>query len=413
MNKEFYNVNREDLILGLEDEKCMIVLSSGYEKQKSADENYPFQVNNNFYYLTGITQANVNMILLKDNDQIAEVLYIEPYDERYAKWIGHRISKSEASKISGIYRSNIKYIDEFQDDLNEMLSEYKTVYLDLETSSNTNYNSFALSLKDKLLKDETLQIKDIYHDVVFLRSMKMPCEVRSIKKAINITKSGVESLMKHARPNMYEYELEAYFNYEIKRLGNRDFAFKTIAASGLNATVLHYSTNDSLINDGDLILFDLGCKVDGYSSDISRTFPVNGKFSPLQKMIYNIVLKANKKICKVAKAGMYIKELQEICIEELANGCLKAKLIDKKEDIKKYYFHGVSHSIGLDTHDPIDRELPLPINSIISNEPGLYFPEYNIGVRIEDDLLLKEDKAINLSKGIIKEVKDIEEFMKK
>ena len=176
---------------------------------------------------------------------------------------------------------------------------------------------------------------------------------------------------------------------------------------------MYFSTNDSVICDGDLILFDLGCKHNGYCSDISRTFPVNGKFSPLQKMIYEIVLKANKKICRVARAGMTLKELQEICIEELANGCLKAKLISTKEEIKKYYFHGVSHSIGLDTHDPISRSQPLPINAVISNEPGLYFPEYNIGVRIEDDLLLKTDKAINLSKDIIKEVEDIENFMKK
>ena len=246
-----------------------------------------------------------------------------------------------------------------------------------------------------------------------LRSTKLPCEISAIKRAVNTTKKGIECLMKNAKAGMYEYQLEAYFDLTIKQDGNKPVAFKTIAASGINATTLHYSTNDSIINDGDLILFDLGCKDSHYCSDITRTFPVNGKFTPLQKKIYNIVLKANKKICKVAKAGMTSKELQEICIEELATGCLKAKLIKEKEEIKKYYFHGVSHSIGLDTHDPIMRNRPLPINAVISNEPGLYFPEYNIGIRIEDDLLLKDDKAINLSKNIIKEVKAIEKFMKK
>ena len=413
MNNKFYISNREDLLLGLPEEKCMVVLSSGYEINRSADENYEFQVNNNFYYLTGIRQSKVNLILLKDGEQIAEILYIDEYDELYAKWIGHKLTISEASKISGVYRSNIKYTSEFEEDLKEMLEEYKMVYLDLENNSNINHNSFGLSMNERLSKDESLTILNIYDDIVSLRSSKLPCEVRAIKNALKTTKLGLETLMKNARPNIYEYELEAYYDFVIKQNGNKPVAFKTIAASGINATTLHYSTNDSVICDGDLILFDLGCKHNGYCSDISRTFPVNGKFSPLQKMIYEIVLKANKKICRVARAGMTLKELQEICIEELANGCLKAKLISTKEEIKKYYFHGVSHSIGLDTHDPISRSQPLPINAVISNEPGLYFPEYNIGVRIEDDLLLKTDKAINLSKDIIKEVEDIENFMKK
>ena len=414
MNKNFYRSNREDLLLGLEDEKCMIVVSSGYEVCRSADENYEFQVNNNFYYLTGINQKETHLILLKDNDLIAEILYIDEYDEMYAKWIGHRLSVSEASNISGVYKSNVKFINEFEDDLKELLEEYKVVYLDLETNRNINHNSFGLT-KEKYLKEnyQEVEIKDIYEDIVVMRSTKLPCEIRAIKKAINTTKKGIESLMKNARPGMYEYQLEAYFDLAIKQDGNKPFAFKTIAASGINATTLHYSTNDSIIHDGDLILFDLGCKDSHYCSDITRTFPANGKFTPLQKKIYNIVLKANKKICKVAKAGMTLKELQEICIEELANGCLKAKLIKEKDEIKKYYFHGVSHSIGLDTHDPIMRNRPLPINAVISNEPGLYFPEYNIGIRIEDDLLLKDDRAINLSKNIIKDVKAIEKFMEK
>ena len=414
MNKKFYIGNREDLLLGLEDEKCMIVVSSGYEIARSADENYEFQVNNNFYYLTGIKQKEVKLILLKDKDMIVDVLYIDEYDEYYAKWIGHRLTTSEASKISGIYKSNIKYTSEFEDDLKELLKEYKVVYLDLETNNNINHNSFGLSKKEYIEKEyKDVEIKDIYEDIITLRSTKLPCEVAALKKAINTTKKGIEALMKNARPGMYEYELEAYYDLVIKQDGNKPVSFKTIAASGINATTLHYSTNDSIIKDGDLKLFDLGCKDSLYCSDITRTFPVNGKFTPLQKKIYNIVLKANKKICKVAHAGMTLKELQEICIEELANGCLKAKLIKEKEEIKKYYFHGVSHSIGLDTHDPIMRNRPLPYNAVISNEPGLYFPEYNIGIRIEDDLLLKEDRAINLSKNIIKEVKDIENFMKK
>ena len=242
---------------------------------------------------------------------------------------------------------------------------------------------------------------------------KKPCEIRTIKKAIENTNSGLINIMNHAKVNMYEYQLESYFDFVIKNVGQKELSFKTIAASGINATTLHYSENNSLLKDNDLILFDLGCKEEGYCADISRTYPINGKFTSLQKKIYNIVLKTNQKICKVAKAGMTLKELQQIAKDSLAEGCLKAKLIKNKAEIDKYYFHSVSHSIGLDTHDPYIKEIPLPVNAIISNEPGLYFKELGIGIRIEDDLLIKQNKAINLSKQIIKSINDIEKFMSK
>ena len=414
MNNKFYKLNRQRLIQSIPFEKCVVVLSSGYPINRSADEDYEFQVNNNFYYLTGITQPNVHLIMLKEGQQHVDILYIDEYDELYEKWMGHRLTKKEASSISGVYMSNIAYLDLFEDDLYTFIEEYQSVCLDLESKRNTNHNSFGLSLKDELSVNlPELAINDIYENIIELRTSKQPCEIRALRNAINTTQKGIETLMKNAKAGMYEYQLEAYFDLTIKQDGNKPTSFKTIAASGVNATTLHYSANNCVIKDGDLILFDLGCKDNGYCSDITRTFPVNGKFSPLQKKIYNIVLKANKKICEVAKAGMTLKELQEICIDVLAEGCLKAKLIKEKEEIKKYYFHGVSHTIGLDTHDPCLRSKPLPVNAVISNEPGLYFKEYNIGIRIEDDLLLKEDKAINLSKNIIKSVSSIEKFMKK
>lgn len=414
MNNKFYKKNRYNLVKNISDEKCIIILSSGYEICKSADENYEFQVNNNFYYLTGIKQPKVHLVILKDQDKLMEILYIDEYDELYEKWMGHRLTNKEASQISGIYMSNIDYIDNFNEDLNEFMKEYKVVYLDLETNKNINHNSFGLSLNEKLINEnKNLEIKNIYENIVELRMAKQPCEIKAIKNAILTTKKGIESLMKNSKTGMYEYQLEAYYDLVIKQEGNKPVSFKTIAAGGINATTLHYSTNNCVLNDKELVLFDLGCKDNGYCSDITRTFPINGKFTTLQKKIYSIVLKANKEITRIAHAGMTLRELQEKCIEILAEGCLKAKLIKTKDDIKKYYFHGVSHTLGLDTHDPCLRNKPLPVNSVITNEPGLYFPEYKIGIRIEDDLLLKENKAINLSKGIIKEIKDIENFMKK
>lgn len=410
MNKAFYIKNREDLVRSITETKAIIVLSSGYSINRSADENYEFQVNNNFYYLTGINQTEVHLLIIKDNDSYFEQLYISEYDEMYEKWIGHRLTIKEASKISGIFPENISYLDEFEDDI-KLLKDYKVMYLDLEEKDNINYNSFALTLKEKAKK--AFNIKNVYENIVRLRMVKKPCEIKAFKKAIDITNDGILALMRNAKPNIYEYQLEAFFDYTIKDEGNNPVSFKTIAASGINATTLHYSNNNSLIKDNDLILFDLGCKYNNYCADISRTFPINGKFSELQKKIYSIVLKANKQICKIAKANMTIRQLQEICKDILATECLKASLIKNKEEISKHYFHSVSHSIGLDTHDPFIKDTPLPVNAIISNEPGLYFKEYGIGIRIEDDLLIKENHAINLSKKIIKEIKDIEDYMER
>ena len=410
MNKVFYINNREELVKSIKENKAIIILSSGYSINKSADEDYEFQVNNNFYYLTGINQEEVHLMIIKDGDSYIEQLYISEYDEMYEKWTGHRLTINEASKISGVFKENIRYLDEFEDDV-ESLKNYKIVYLDLENKENINYNSFALTINEKLSKK--MKVKNVYENIIKLRMVKKPCEIKAFKKAIDITNDGILSLMKNAKPNIYEYQLEAYFDYTIKNEGNNPVSFKTIVASGMNATTLHYSSNNSLIKENDLILFDLGCKYNNYCADISRTFPSNGKFSELQKKIYSIVLKANKQIWKIAKANMTIRQLQEICKDILATECLKASLIKNKEEISKYYFHSVSHSIGLDTHDPFIKDTPLPINAIISNEPGLYFKEYGIGIRIEDDLLIKENHAINLSKKIIKEIKDIEEYMER
>lgn len=409
MEKSFFRANRKALAQSLDD-VSVAVFSTGYAVSCSADENYPFQVNTNAYYLTGITQENVYLVLIKKDGVCEERLYIDAYDEQYAKWIGHRLTKKEASALSGVAMKNIRYRDAFDTELEALVSG-ASLYLDLETNRNTNFNSFGLSMRDKY--QDKAEVKDAYPLIISLRYAKKPCEVEEIKKAIAVTKKGIEALMENARPGMKEYELEAYFDFVLKREGQHKFAFTTIAAAGVNATTLHYSENNTVMEDGDLVLFDLGAKSNGYSADITRTFPVNGKFTPLQRTVYEIVLSANKKVAEVARAGMTMGELQKVCVEVLTEGCLKAGLIKTAEEIKRVYFHGVSHSLGLDTHDPNVRNTPLPVGAVITNEPGLYFPEHKIGIRIEDDLLITKTGCVNLSADIIKEVDDVEAFMAK
>ena len=406
MEKNFYVGNRRGLFDIMED--GVAVLSSGYRVNKSADENYDFQVNTNFYYLTGITQPQTQLVIIKDGNLYSERLYIDAYDEMYEKWCGHKLTKSEAAEICGVKEDDIYYNDEFEAYLHDVISSSPCVYFDLEKRDEPSYVTFGLKYAEKFCDKN---VRDVYPLVISLRVIKQPCEIEAFKSAIEVTRQGIERLMRKAKGGMYEYQLEAEFDYVAKTSGNKKYSFKTIAAAGENATTLHYTTNDSVIGDGDLILFDLGTREQEYCADISRTFPACGKFSPLQKTIYQIVLDANKKIIEVAKAGMTILELQQITIDMLADGCLRAGLIKNRDDIKKYYFHSVSHSIGLDCHDPNDRKKPLPEGAVISDEPGLYFPEHKIGVRIEDDLLICKDRAINLSESIIKEVREIEDYM--
>ena len=232
-----------------------------------------------------------------------------------------------------------------------------------------------------------------------------------MKKAIEITQEGIENMIDNIKPGMMEYEIEAYFDFTLKKNGIYEKAFKTIAASGKNATILHYVENNCRAEDGDLILFDLGAQYKYYNADISRTFPVNGKFTERQKQIYNVVLKAKEAVEEAARPGLPYKELNEIAKKVLTEGCKELGLIRDDKELVKYYFHSVSHYLGLDAHDIGIYNTVLKPGMVITNEPGLYIEEEGIGIRIEDDLLITEDGCENLSKDILKTVEEIEDYM--
>ena len=238
-------------------------------------------------------------------------------------------------------------------------------------------------------------------------------EVSKIQESIDVTKKALENVMTNIKPGLYEYQAETYFDSSIKWNGQRTTSFRTIAASGKNATVLHYTQNNSLIKDNDLVLFDLGCNTDYYISDISRTYPANGKFTKRQKEIYNIVLNCNKKCIEWLKPGVTWKEYNDYANSLLIEGLKNIGLIKEDSELRKYYWHSIGHSIGLDTHDPSLETFGLQEGMLTTCEPGLYIEEEGIGIRIEDDILITKDGCINLSKDIIKEIDDIESFMKK
>jgi len=408
-----YKLNRQALYEMLED-NSMLIIYSGALKQYSADENYPFEVNTNFFYLTGLDQDNMYLAVTKCKGKIHETIFAYKNTEFHSKWMGDWLSEQQILETSEI--EAIRYVDTFQDWLKaELLKNVyiKKVYLDLEKPIYDGQVNFGLELKNKinsLAFDK--KILDVYPIVTKLRGVKKDYEIELFQKADDITKLALEEVMKELPKCEYEYQVQAKFEYEIKRLANCGVSFETIAAAGKNAAVLHYRANDDKLEGKNMILLDLGARYGKYHADISRTYPIKGKYGEKELVIYNIVLACNKYIISQIKPGVSLKELQQMTVDFLAEGCLKAGLIAEKDEISSYYFHGISHHIGLDTHDPYPRYVGvLEPGMIISCEPGLYFKELGIGVRIEDDILVTEEGNRNLSADIIKEPEEIEAFM--
>ncbi len=413
-----YQARRAAFFDAMEDNSFALIFS-GYPKKCSADENYPFEVNRNFYYLTGINQEDSVLLLSKCDGEEREALFISPFDPNKEKWYGRKLTPEEASSLSGI--RNVLLSTALASRVESLLTgnfsdypPFDKAYLDLEKENKIAEGTYTEDYQKTLLAlRPTLNILDAYPIIVGLRAKKSPAEIEELRAAIDATKDGIASAMAKIKPGVYEYEVANEFHRVINDAsGYQGTAFPTILASGVHTTCLHYPTPVDRIKPGDMVLMDLGSRNGFYCADVSRTVPADGIFTDLQRTIYSIVLGANKAVANFARPGRTIAELQSFTIEYLASECLTKRLIQDKEDIKKYYFHGVSHHIGLDTHDPMDRTKPLEAGNIISDEPGLYFKELGIGVRIEDDLLITEDGAEVLTKDIVKEIEDIESFYK-
>lgn len=411
LEKAFHENNRKKLMENIKDNSVVLVFS-GKAPYKSGDELFSFTPNMNFYYLTGIEREKIVLLMTKINGEIDEQLFIEKSNPILARWIGERMNPEEAQHISGIEK--IDYVENYQSVFGTMMNrnEMENVYLDLERQEWEMPSSEPMNFAYEVSKRYPyLEIKDLHRKVSELRVIKSKEEIEKLREAISITREAIYNVWKNAKPEMMEYELEAYFNFILKNHGITDFAFKTIMASGKNAAVLHYSKNNSKSHVNDLVLMDLGAQFEHYNADISRTFPISGRFNQRQRKIYEVVLNAQKAVQNTAKPGVPFKRLNEVAREVLAQGCKTLGLINDDSELSEYYFHGVSHFIGLDTHDVGNRNTNLKVGMVISNEPGLYIPAENIGIRIEDDLLITEEGCENLAKDIIKEPDQIEAFI--
>ncbi|MBR3644238.1 MAG: aminopeptidase P N-terminal domain-containing protein, partial [Parasporobacterium sp.] len=405
---EFYKENRRKLADYMTDNSIYFV-HSGEELESTHDESFIFEPYRNFLYLTGIDRAGAILFISKLKGEVKEILFMHIPTEREQRWQNMTWDPGKIKEESGV--EEIVDINEWDRRLSRMLfgGLIQDCYIDM-ARWNMNFPLNAGQRMANRLKEiyPFLAIHNAYAFVCSLRTLKHPAEIAAHRRAVEITEKGVRNMLTHMKPGMYEYEIEAYYDFVLKSSGVRVPAFTTIAACGQNANHMHYVDNNTQTKDGDLILFDLGARWDYYCADVSRTYPVNGKFTNRQAQLYEIVLKGLKVAEDAAKPGAVKDDLQKLSKEVMAEELVKIGKIEKKEDIDKYYMHGSGHLIGLDTHDAGDHDIILRKDVMFTLEPGLYFDDEEIGIRIEDTLLVTEDGCDVFSGTIPKEIEDIE-----
>lgn len=390
------------------DEASVTFLYSGVPVRKSADATYGFQSNRNFTYLSGIEEEAA--ILVLDSRDQSTILFVRDIDPFKEKWMGYFMQPEVAKVLSGI--EDVRFLSSFEAYVESILKTELKVGVDFDHDViHDDICAGPLSLIEEVEDEERLL--DVFPLLTSLRMVKHPDEVEALKHSLQVTNTAIEAALSEMAPGKNENDLAARFQYEGMKHGG-DLMFDTIMASGANAVVLHYISNNAPLVDGEMILFDLGIRVNRYGADISRTYPVNGVFTDRQRVVYQAVLDCFHAVNKAARPGVSFLDLNELAKEHLATSLKKMGLIDKSDDVDQYYYHSIGHSLGLDTHDVWHgRDHQLEPGNVITNEPGLYIKEWEIGVRIETDLLITDNGCEDLAPYIVKEIDAIEQLLKK
>ncbi len=417
-NKELFIKNRKKLIEKLKTNSIAII-NSNEVYISNADATLPFIQNSNLIYLSGINQPDVTLVLQKKNKDYKEFLFIKNQSKKEIIWQGEKLNKKNAEEISGI--NEIYYNEDFEKIFKNLISKAEYIYLNKNEKKQLDIS------KDKKFYNWCIQINstsnylDLEPIIKTIRTIKEKIEIDIIREACEITNNAFRKIMKKIKPEIFEYEIEAEFIYQFKKIGCKGFAYNPIVASGKNSCFLHYEENTSKLKDGDLVLLDIGVKYKNYNSDITRTFPVNGKFTKRQKVIYNSVLFVMKQAKKLLKPGITFKDYNKKVNEIMESQLLEIGLINQI-DIKnqnplspafrKYFMHGVSHHLGLDVHDNNNYDLPITKGMVLTIEPGIYIKDENIGIRLETDILITEKGIEDLGENIPLEINEIENLMK-
>lgn len=423
INKDLFIANRANFVSKME-KNTLAVFNSNDIYPISADSTMPFQQHRDIFHLSGVDQEESILVISPNskNETHREVLFLKETNAHIAVWEGEKLTKEAAFDVSGI--KTVYWLDQFDVIFKQMMVEVESIYLNTNehlranTIVQTRDDRFAIRVKQDFPAHQVRRSAPIMHSI---RSIKHAIELDLMQTACNITKKGVERLLGFVKPGVWEYEIEAELIHEFLRNRSKGFAYTPIVASGPNACVLHYIENNQQCKDGDVILLDVGAEYANYASDLTRCIPVNGRFTERQRAVYNSVLHVKNEAQKLLVAGTimndYHKEVGSIMEAEL----VKLGLIDatdiKNQDpkwpaYKKYFMHGTSHFIGLDTHDVGHWNEPIQAGMVFTCEPGIYIPEEGLGIRLEDDLVIQSSGApVNLMADIPIEADHIESIM--
>ena len=422
MNKNLFAKNREKLFAKLP-ENSLAIINSNDEMPRNGDQLFKFRQNSDLFYLTGINQPKTILLISPDNpnENFREILFTTQPTELFSTWYGHQADKNELTSISGI--KNIMWLEDFEITLKDLMINAENVFL-----SSNEYIKFIPDFPDRNHRF-TLELKEKYplHSykrlapiLAGLRLIKEPEEIAAIQKACDITAKAFERVLKQTKPDIYEFQIEAEISYEFTVNAADAHAYYPIIASGENACTLHYIENRGICKNGDLLLMDFGCEINNYTSDCSRTIPVNGKFTERQKACYQSVLTVYKEILTHFVVGNTIdnlnKETNRLIEKELVKLGLFSEADITAQNIgtplfKKYFMHGVSHFLGLDVHDVGSKQIQFQEGMILTCEPGIYIKEEKMGIRLENDILITKDGPVNLMKNIPMEIEEIEKIM--
>lgn len=408
------------------------LLFAAQECTRSNDTEYHFRQNSDFFYLTGFNEPDA-VLLLRPGQSPESIVYVRPTDKLAEIWHGRRLGVDAAPQALMVDEAHS--IDDLEQTLAELVNGATTLaYLPGQCERGDGIvNAMMTTLRNgakKKLKApaQTLDLRSIVHE---MRLHKSDAEIEVMARAGELSAKAHVRAMQRCQPGLFEYQLEAEIAHECAMQGARFMAYNSIVGGGDNACILHYTENESELKDGDLVLIDAGCELEGYAADITRTFPVNGRFSEAQRQLYAIVLEAEKTAIEMIQPGVSIKEANQKVLEIMVGGLVKLGIMEgevqtliEEEAYKAYYMHGLGHWIGIDVHDvgdyhTPDRSRPLEPGMVLTIEPGLYIgpdadvdPKWRgIGIRIEDDILVTETGHRNLTVAVAKELDEIEALM--
>jgi len=390
----------------------------------SADSTMPFQQHRDILYLSGVDQEESILLLFPDavEDKHREVLFLRETNEHIAIWEGEKLTKEKAFEVSGV--KTVYWLSDFDKIFFELMTQAETIYFNTNehyrqsVETETREARFIKATKEKFPAHNWAKSNPILQR---LRAVKDPLEIEVLQQACDITEKGFRRVLQFVKPGVWEYEIEAEYMHEFLRNRSDGFAYTPIIASGNNANVLHYIENNQQCKSGDLILMDVGASYANYSSDMTRTIPVSGTYSKRQKEVYNSVLKVKNEATKLLVPGAFWKEYHLEVGKLMTSELLQLGLLDKadvqNEDpdwpaYKKYFMHGTSHHMGLDTHDYGILWEPIKAGMVFTVEPGIYIPEEGFGIRLEDDVVVQEKgEPFNLMRNIPIEAGEIEDLM--